>query len=148
MFGLYSLFVGKPTQDDLALSKQAVHITGHEVATDYSRYLGVLLVQLDIANEKNAALWVFLLQAGLTALLIPSLWARLYVNTKKKELKLKSDEQLNCRLALNILEGTPFKYLLRESIQKYTPCIFSLNDRKAQLRNYHARPVKASAACA
>lgn len=114
----------------LALSKQAVHITGHEVATDYSCYLGVLLVQLDIANEKNAALWVFLLQAGLTALVIPSLWARLYVNTKKKELKLKSDEQLNCRLALNILEGTPFKYLLRESIQKYTPCMFSLNDRK------------------
>ncbi|QJI37002.1 hypothetical protein [Pseudomonas sp. ADAK13] len=114
----------------LAMSKQTVHVAGHEVATDYSRYLGALLVQLDIANEKNAALWVFLLQAGLTAMVIPTLWARLFVNAKKKELKLKSDEQLNCRLALNILEGTPFKYLLRESIQKYTLCMFSLNDRK------------------
>jgi hypothetical protein len=114
----------------LALSQQAVYVAGRGVATDYGRYLGALLVQLDIANEKNAALWVFWLQTGLTTLVIPSLWARLYVNAKKKELKLKSDEQLNCRLALNILEGTPFKYLLRESIQKYTPCMFSLNDRK------------------
>ncbi|NVZ16062.1 MULTISPECIES: hypothetical protein [unclassified Pseudomonas] len=103
---------------------------GREVATDYGSYLGALLVELDIANKKNAALWVFWLQTGLTTLVIPSLWARLYVNAKKKQLKLKSDEQLNCRLALNILEGTPFKYLLKESIQKYTPCMFSLNDRK------------------
>ncbi|MHA6574775.1 hypothetical protein [Pseudomonas yamanorum] len=114
----------------LALSKQTVYVPGHMVATDYSGYLGALLVQLDIANEKNGALWVFLLQTGLTAMVIPSLWARLYINAKKKELKLKSDEQLNCRLALNILEGTPFKILLRESIQHYTLCMFSLNDRK------------------
>lgn len=32
---------------------------GREVATDYGSYLGALLVELDIANKKNAALWVF-----------------------------------------------------------------------------------------
>ncbi|NWC95446.1 MULTISPECIES: hypothetical protein [unclassified Pseudomonas] len=114
----------------LAVSKQAVYIAGHELATDYSRHLGSLLVQLDIANDKNCALWIFLLQTGLTALVIPFFWARFYVNTKKKELNLKSDEQLKYRLALGTLEGTPFKLLLKESIQHYTLCMFSLSDRK------------------
>lgn len=37
----------------LAVSKQAVPIMGHVIATDYSSYLGTLLVQLGIASEKN-----------------------------------------------------------------------------------------------
>lgn len=55
----------------LTLSKQAAFIAGHEVAADYSQKLGTLLVQLDIANEKNCTLWVFMLQAGMTTLAIP-----------------------------------------------------------------------------
>ena len=48
----------------LVLSKQKVSVAGYEVATDYSSYLGALLIQLDVANKKNCALWVFLLQVG------------------------------------------------------------------------------------
>lgn len=40
----------------LVVSKQKVLFIDHEVATDYSSYLGNLLVQLDIANERNATL--------------------------------------------------------------------------------------------
>ncbi|MDL2186626.1 hypothetical protein P5706_20770 [Pseudomonas sp. ChxA] len=114
----------------LTLSKQTVVIAGHEVAVDYSQYLGALLVQLDIANEKNGTLWVFLLQAGITALVIPFFWAKLYVRTKKKLLKLQTDAQLYHTLSLGVLEGTPFRFLLRESIVKCAPCMFSLSDRK------------------
>ncbi len=114
----------------LTLSKQTVFIAGHEVAMDYSQHLGALLVQLDIANEKNRTLWVFLLQAGITALMIPFFWAKLYVRTKKKMLKLQTDEQLYDTLSLGVLEGTPFRFLLRESIVKCVPCMFSLSDRK------------------
>ena len=114
----------------LTLSKQTVFIAGHEVAMDYSQHLGALLVQLDIANEKNRTLWVFLLQAGITALVIPFFWAKLYVHTKKKMLKLKTDAQLYHTLSLGVLEGTPFRFLLRESIVKCVPCMFSLSDRK------------------
>lgn len=114
----------------LTLSKQTVFIAGHEVAMDYSQHLGALLVQLDIANEKNRTLWVFLLQAGITALMIPFFWAKLYVRTKKKMLKLQTDEQLYDTLSLGVLEGTPFRFLLRESIVQCVPCMFSLSDRK------------------
>lgn len=114
----------------LTLSKQTVFIAGHEVAVDYSHYLGALLVQLDIANEKNRTLWVFLLQAGITALVIPFFWAKLYVHTKKKMLKLQTDAQLYYTLSLGVLEGTPFRFLLRESIVQCVPCMFSLSDRK------------------
>ena len=37
----------------LAVSKQKLHVAGHEITTDYSRYLGDMLVRLDIANERN-----------------------------------------------------------------------------------------------
>lgn len=114
----------------LAVSKQAVPIMGHVIATDYSSYLGTLLVQLDIASEKNGTLWVFLMQVGLTALVIPFFWSALYVGAKKKILQLETDVQLHSLLALGVLEGTPFRILLRESIVQCRPCMFSLNDRK------------------
>lgn len=114
----------------LAMSKQALPILGHVVATDYSNYLGTLLVQLDIASEKNGTLWVFLMQVGLTALVIPFFWSALYVGAKKKILQLETDVQLHSLLALGVLEGTPFRVLLRESIVQCRPCMFSLNDRK------------------
>jgi len=114
----------------LAMSKQALPILGHVVATDYSNYLGTLLVQLDIASEKNGTLWVFLMQVGLTALVIPFFWSALYVGAKKKILQLETDVQLHSLLALGVLEGTPFRILLRESIVQCRPCMFSLNDRK------------------
>lgn len=114
----------------LAMSKQALPILGHVVATDYSNYLGTLLVQLDIASEKNGTLWVFLMQVGLTALVIPFFWSAFYVGAKKKILQLETDVQLHTLLALGVLEGTPFRILLRESIVQCRPCIFSLNDRK------------------
>ena len=114
----------------LAMSKQALPILGHLVATDYSNYLGTLLVQLDIASEKNGTLWVFLMQVGLTALVIPFFWSAFYVGAKKKILQLETDVQLHTLLALGVLEGTPFRILLRESIVQCRPCIFSLNDRK------------------
>ncbi|NWF07059.1 hypothetical protein HX810_05120 [Pseudomonas salomonii] len=114
----------------LTLSKQTAFIAGHEIAADYSQKLGTLLVELDIANEKNCTLWVFMLQAGMTALAIPFFWARLYVRMKKRMLKLETDTQLYHVLSLGILEGTPFKLLLRESIVKCVPCMFSLSDRK------------------
>lgn len=114
----------------LAVSKQAVPIMGHVIATDYSSYLGTLLVQLDIASEKNGTLWVFLMQVGLTALVIPFFWSAFYVGAKKKILQLETDVQLHSLLALGVLEGTPFRVLLRESIVQCRPCMFSLNDRK------------------
>lgn len=114
----------------LAMSKQALPILGHVVATDYSNYLGTLLVQLDIASEKNGTLWVFLMQVGLTALVIPFFWSAFYVGAKKKILQLETDVQLHTLLALGVLEGTPFRVLLRESIVQCRPCMFSLNDRK------------------
>lgn len=114
----------------LAVSKQAVLIMGHVIATDYSSYLGTLLVQLDIASEKNGTLWVFLMQVGLTALVIPFFWSAFYVGAKKKILQLETDVQLHSLLALGVLEGTPFRVLLRESIVQCRPCMFSLNDRK------------------
>ncbi|MGY2175117.1 hypothetical protein [Pseudomonas azotoformans] len=114
----------------LAVSKQAVPIMGHVIATDYSSYLGTLLVQLDIASEKNGTLWVFLMQVGLTALVIPFFWSAFYVGAKKKILQLETDVQLHSLLALGVLEGTPFRVLLRESIVQCMPCMFSLNDRK------------------
>lgn len=114
----------------LAVSKQAVPIMGHVIATDYSSYLGTLLVQLDIASEKNGTLWVFLMQVGLTALVIPFFWSALYVGAKKKILQLETDVQLHSLLALGVLEGTPFRILLREPIVQCRPCMFSLNDRK------------------
>lgn len=114
----------------LAMSKQALPILGHVVATDYSNYLGTLLVQLDIASEKNGTLWVFLMQVGLTALVIPFFWSAFYVGAKKKILQLETDVQLHTLLALGVLEGTPFRILLRESIVQCRPCMFSLNDRK------------------
>lgn len=114
----------------LAMSKQALPILGHLVATDYSNYLGTLLVQLDIASEKNGTLWVFLMQVGLTALVIPFFWSAFYVGAKKKILQLETDVQLHTLLALGVLEGTPFRVLLRESIVQCRPCMFSLNDRK------------------
>ncbi|WP_426220805.1 hypothetical protein [Pseudomonas sp. DWRC2-2] len=114
----------------LAMSKQALPILGHLVATDYSNYLGTLLVQLDIASEKNGTLWVFLMQVGLTALVIPFFWSAFYVGAKKKILQLETDVQLHTLLALGVLEGTPFRILLRESIVQCRPCMFSLNDRK------------------
>ncbi|MGY2361717.1 hypothetical protein ACW9IO_04100 [Pseudomonas azotoformans] len=114
----------------LAVSKQAVLIMGHVIATDYSSYLGTLLVQLDIASEKNGTLWVFLMQVGLTALVIPFFWSAFYVGAKKKILQLETDVQLHSLLALGVLEGTPFRVLLRESIVQCMPCMFSLNDRK------------------
>ena len=114
----------------LAVSKQAVPIMGHVIATDYSSYLGTLLVQLDIASEKNGTLWVFLMQVGLTALVIPFFWSAFYMGVKKKILQLETDVQLHSLLALGVLEGTPFRVLLRESIVQCRPCMFSLNDRK------------------
>lgn len=114
----------------LAMSKQAPPILGHVAATDYSSYLGTLLMQLDIANEKNATLWIFLMQVGLTALVIPFFWSAFYVGAKKKILQLETDVQLHSLLALGVLEGTPFRILLRESIVQCRPCMFSLNDRK------------------
>ncbi|MGY2271457.1 MULTISPECIES: hypothetical protein [Pseudomonas] len=114
----------------LAVSKQAVPIMGHVIATDYSSYLGTLLVQLGIASEKNGTLWVFLMQVGLTALVIPFFWSAFYVGAKKKILQLETDVQLHSLLALGVLEGTPFRVLLRESIVQCRPCMFSLNDRK------------------
>lgn len=114
----------------LVVSKQAVPIMGHVVATDYSSYLGTLLVQLDMANEKNGTLWVFLMQVGLTALVIPFFWSAFYVGAKKKILQLETDAQLYSLLSLGVLEGTPFRMLLRESIVHCRPCMFSLNDRK------------------
>lgn len=114
----------------LTMSKQALPILGHLVATDYSNYLGTLLVQLDIASEKNGTLWVFLMQVGLTALVIPFFWSAFYVGAKKKILQLETDVQLHTLLALGVLEGTPFRILLRESIVQCRPCMFSLNDRK------------------
>lgn len=113
-----------------ALSKQNIQVAGHQIATDYSHYLGSLLVQLDIANEKNGALWVFLIQAGLTAMLLPVLWAKLYSRVRKKLLKLQTDEQFHYLLSLGVLEGNPFRRLLRESIEHRVACMFSLNDRK------------------
>ncbi|QOQ77941.1 hypothetical protein IMF22_13345 [Pseudomonas poae] len=114
----------------LALSKQKVEVAGYAIATDYSSYLGALLVQLDIANEKNGALWVFLLQIGLTAMAIPLGWAKLYVRLRKKVLKLETDEQLHYLLSLGVLDGNAFRRLLRESIEQREPCMFSLSDRK------------------
>lgn len=114
----------------LVLSKQNIQLAGHPIATDYSRYLGSLLVQLDIANEKNSVLWIFLIQAGFTAMLLPALWAKLYIYARKKLLKLETDEQFNYLLSLGVLEGNPFRRLLRESIEHRVACLFSLNDRK------------------
>lgn len=114
----------------LALSKQEVFIAGRQIALDYSQYLGALLVQLDIANEKNAALWVFLMQTGLTALIVPFCWAKLYVRLKKKMLTLETDAQFYSVLSLGVLAGTPLRLLLRESIVKCVPYMFSLSDRK------------------
>ena len=129
--GMVCLFVSTLlTAAVLAVSKQALPIMGHVIATDYSSYLGTLLMQLDIASEKNATLWVFLMQVGLTALVIPFFWSAFYVGAKKKILQLETDVQLHSLLALGVLEGTPFKILLRESIVQCRPCMFSLNDRK------------------
>ncbi|WP_439862639.1 hypothetical protein [Pseudomonas antarctica] len=114
----------------LALSKQKVFVAGYEIATDYSGYLGVLLVQLDIATERNCALWVFLIQSGVTALAIPFIWAKLYAYSKKKILTLETDAQFYAVLSLGLLEGTPFRMLLRDSIVQCAPYLFSLNDRK------------------
>ena len=114
----------------LAVSQQAVPIMGHVIATDYSSNLGTLLRDVDIASEKNGTLWVFLMQVGLTALVIPFFWSALYVGAKKKILQLETDVQLHSLLALGVLEGTPFRILLRESIVQCRPCMFSLNDRK------------------
>lgn len=114
----------------LALSKQKLHVAGHEIATDYSRYLGDMLVRLDIANDRNSALWVFLMQIGLSAMLLPFGWGAFYVSAKKKILKLETDTQLNYLLSLEVLEGNPFRVLLRESIEQRAPCMFSLSDRK------------------
>ncbi|MGB3124513.1 MAG: hypothetical protein WBB95_11945 [Pseudomonas sp.] len=112
------------------LSKQKIHIAGYEIASDYSTYLGNLLVHLDIANERNCTLWVFLIQAGLTALVIPFFWARLYGRVRKKILALETDAQLYSLLCLGLLEGNPFRILLKESIVQFAPCMFSLSDRK------------------
>lgn len=114
----------------LVLSKQKISVMGHIVVTDYSSYLGALLVKLAIANEKNCTLWVFLMQAGLTALLIPYCWATLYLRAKKRVFQLETDVQLYSQLSLGVLEGTPFRVLLRESIVQCKPCMFSLSDRK------------------
>ncbi len=114
----------------MVLSKQEVYILGHAVATDYSGYLGRLLVQFDVANANNATLWVFSLQVGITAMAIPFAWARFYVHAKKKSLKLKTDAEFHALLLLGILQGTPLRGLLRESFEQYTPCMFSLSDRK------------------
>ena len=114
----------------LAMSKQKVSILGYDIATDYSKYLGSLLVQFDVANEKNCVLWVFMMQAGLTALAIPFFWAKLYTHTKKKMLALETDAQFHAQLSLGLLEGTPFRMLLAESIAQCAPYLFSMNDRK------------------
>lgn len=114
----------------LALSKQNIQLAGHAIATDYSTYLGSLLVQLDIANEKNCALWVFLIQVGLTAMLLPVCWANLYMSLKKQLLTLESDEQFHYLLSLDVLEGNPLRILVRESIEQRVACMFSLSDRK------------------
>lgn len=88
------------------------------------------MVKLDIANEKNSTLWVFLLQVGLTSMLMPLFWARVYALSTISNLNFKSAIQLDWQLTLGILEGTPFKTLLKESIQEQTPCMFSFSDRK------------------
>ncbi|MGY2400677.1 hypothetical protein [Pseudomonas sp. SDO5271_S396] len=110
----------------LAMSKQGPYVFW----TDYSSYLGSRLVQLDIANEKNSTLWVFLLQVGLTSMLMPFFWAKVYVLSHKINLNLESTRQLDLQLTLGILEGTPFKTLLKESMQQQAPCMFSFSDRK------------------
>ncbi|MGY4640667.1 hypothetical protein [Pseudomonas sp. TE24901] len=114
----------------LVVSKQNLYAGGRLVPTDYSDYLGSQLVQLDIANEKNCTLWVFLLQVGLTSMLMPFCWARLYVLSKSSRLSLENATQLDWQLTLGILEGTPLKTLLKESIQQQVPCMFSFSDRK------------------
>ena len=114
----------------LVLSKQNLYVGGLVLTTDYSGYLGSRLVKLDIANEKNSTLWVFLLQVGLTSMLMPLSWARVYALSTISNLNFKSAIQLDWQLTLGILEGTPFKTLLKESIQGQTPCMFSFSDRK------------------
>lgn len=114
----------------LVLSKQRVFIAGHEITTDYSHYLGALLVQLDIATEKNSSIWIFLMQTGFTAMAMPFFWANLYRHSKKKLLTLENDTQLYHLLSLGVLEGTPLRTLLRKSIEAYVPCMFSMSDHK------------------
>lgn len=114
----------------LVLSKQKVVFIGHEVATDYSSYLGNVLVQLDIANERNATLWVFLLQVGMTSMTIPVFWAKLFVHVQRKAQKLDTEAHFQAMLLLGILQGTPLRILLRESFEQQVPCMFSLSDRK------------------
>lgn len=114
----------------LVVSKQKVVFIGHEVATDYSSYLGNLLVQLDIANERNATLWVFLLQVGMTSMTIPVFWAKCFVHVQRKAQKLDTETHFQAMLLLGILQGTPLRILLRESFEQQVPCMFSLSDRK------------------
>jgi len=113
----------------LCLSKQPLQLAGQAIPIDYSAYLGKLLVELDIATERNHGLWVFLLQVGLTAMIIPYCWARLFVRWRLRRLQLASEEELNQQLMLELLTGRPLRTLLRESIARGSQCMFTLNDR-------------------
>ncbi|NIL20554.1 hypothetical protein AU074_07955 [Pseudomonas sp. ATCC PTA-122608] len=113
----------------LCLSKQPLQLAGQTIPIDYSAYLGKLLIELDIATERNHGLWVFLLQVGLTAMIIPYCWARLFVRWRRRRLQLASEEELNQQLMLELLTGRPLRTLLRESIARGSQCMFTLNDR-------------------
>lgn len=113
----------------LCLSKQPLQLAGHTIPIDYSAYLGNLLVEMDIATDRNHGLWVFLLQVGLTAMIIPYFWARLFVRWRRQRLQLASEEELNQQLMLELLTGRPLRTLLRESIARGSQCMFTLNDR-------------------
>lgn len=91
----------------LCLSKQPLQLAGQTIPIDYSAYLGKLLIELDIATERNHGLWVFLLQVGLTAMIIPYCWARLFVRWRRRRLQLASEEELNQQLMLELLTGAP-----------------------------------------
>jgi len=111
-------------------SKQPLYFAGHFIPTDYSHTLGEWLVKTEIATERNSVLWVFWIQVGLTSMVVPHFWARLFVNRRKKALKLNSEEKLKHFLILSLLEGTPLKSILRDSIEHQTPYLLTMSDRK------------------
>lgn len=114
----------------LCASKQPLLLAGQAINMDYSTYLGRWLVSLDIATDKNHGIWVFMLQVGLTAMITPYCWARLFVCWRRRRLRLGSVHDLNHLLTLELFRGRPLRILLRKSFVRKSLCMFTLNDRK------------------
>lgn len=111
--------------------------TGHMlISLDYLGPLQNWLLVHGIGDPKNAAIWVFFLQAAALCVIIPWLLVRFSAWKLLRKFDISDPGMLETRLLCDVVKGNPQLDLLMTSIrtpdQRY---MFSMDDRKVYIGN-------------